>query len=111
MRPRRVGWANGGMTREVYLTSCAAYLPGDPLDNDDIVRRLGCSGEVGAAVRARVLAANGIRTRHYALDEDGTPTMLNEELAARAVTAALQERGLGLPAVSMLATGTTQGDL
>ena len=59
----------------------------------------------------RALAANGIRTRHYAVDEHGTTLMLNEELAARAARKALADRGLGPQHLSMLATGTTQGDL
>lgn len=97
------------MTREVFLTGCGAYLPGEPLDNDEIARRLGASGDTG--MRGRVLAANGIRTRHYALDEQGAPTMLNEELAAEAVAAALKDRGVSVTDVTMLAAGTTQPDL
>lgn len=95
---------------EVFITATGAYLPGEPLDNDEIARRLGAP-ELGRAARDRVLAANGIRTRHYALDEQGRPTMLNEELAAAAVSAALKERGLSIEQIGLLATGTTQGDL
>ncbi|MFC7481906.1 3-oxoacyl-[acyl-carrier-protein] synthase III C-terminal domain-containing protein [Luedemannella flava] len=98
------------MTREVYLTGCGAYLPGEPLDNDEIARRLGAADSSKAA-RERVLAANGIRTRHYALDASGATTMLNEELAAEAVTAALKDRGVTVADVTLLATGTTQPDL
>ncbi|MEV0460799.1 3-oxoacyl-[acyl-carrier-protein] synthase III C-terminal domain-containing protein [Catellatospora methionotrophica] len=94
----------------VYLTGFGAYLPGEPLDADQIAQRLG-AGARGAGLRSRVLAANGIRTRHYALDEQGAVTMLNEELAAAAVQEALKDRDLPLDAVSMLAAGTTQGDL
>ncbi|GAA1368914.1 3-oxoacyl-[acyl-carrier-protein] synthase III C-terminal domain-containing protein [Catellatospora chokoriensis] len=94
----------------VYLTGFGAYLPGEPLDAEQIARRLG-AGPRGAGLRARVLAANGIRTRHYALDEHGEVTMLNEELAAVAVQEALKDRDLPLESVGMLAAGTTQGDL
>jgi 3-oxoacyl-[acyl-carrier-protein] synthase-3 len=95
---------------DAYLTGAGAYLPGEPLDHDEIAVRLGSDG-TGAGLRRRVLAANGIRTRHYALDERGEPTMLNEELAAEAVRRALKDRDLPLESVRMLATGTTQGDL
>ncbi|GAB4055281.1 3-oxoacyl-[acyl-carrier-protein] synthase III C-terminal domain-containing protein [Catellatospora paridis] len=94
----------------VYLTGFGAYLPGEPLDAEQIALRLG-AGARGAGLRARVLAANGIRTRHYALDEHGAVTMLNEELAAAAVQEALKDRDLPLESVGMLAAGTTQGDL
>jgi 3-oxoacyl-[acyl-carrier-protein] synthase-3 len=93
-----------------FITGAGAYLPGEPLDHDEIARRLGSAG-TGVALRGRVLAANGIRTRHYALDEHGEPTMLNEELAAEAVRRALKDRDLPLESVRMLAAGTTQGDL
>ena len=95
-----------------YVTASAAYLPGEPLDNDEIVTRLGASpAGTSAAIRARVLAANGIQTRHFALDGTGRPTMLNEELAAEAITLAVKDRGIALADIDMLATGTTQGDL
>lgn len=111
--PPPVPWPNEHMpsTRDVYLTGSGSYLPGEPLDNDEIARRLGCPDGGSGAARSRVLAANGIRTRHYALDEHGQTTMLNEELAAEAVIRALADRGVGLDHVSMLATGTTQADL
>ncbi|GAA3734977.1 beta-ketoacyl-ACP synthase III [Plantactinospora mayteni] len=95
---------------DAYLTAAGAYLPGQPVDNDEMAARLGSDG-TGAAWRRRVLAANGIRTRHYALDERGEPTMLNEELAAEAVRRALKHRDLPLESLRMLAAGTTQGDL
>jgi 3-oxoacyl-[acyl-carrier-protein] synthase-3 len=97
---------------DAYLTSAGSFLPGDPLDNDEIVRRLGAPTEgAAAAMRDKVLATNGIRTRHYALDAQGVPTLLNEQLAAEAVLRALKERGLGVDQVGMLAAATTQGDL
>jgi 3-oxoacyl-[acyl-carrier-protein] synthase-3 len=95
---------------DAFITATGICLPGEPLDHDQIARRLG-SAEAGRAARERVLAANGIRTRHYALDEQGRTTMLNEELAASAVSAALKDRGIEIDRVGMLATGTTQGDL
>lgn len=92
----------------VFITGCGAYLPGEPLDNDEVARRL---GDTLPGMRKRVMAANGIQTRHFALDEKGEVTMLNEELAATAALAALKDRGLEVDDIGMLATGTTQGDL
>lgn len=94
--------------RPVFITGCGSYLPGAPLDNDEVARRL---GDPLPGLRNRVMAANGISTRHFALDERGEVTMLNEELAASAAREALKDRGLTPDAVGMLATGTTQGDL
>ncbi|KXK60209.1 hypothetical protein AWW66_20150 [Micromonospora rosaria] len=100
------------MTRAVHITGCASFLPGEPIGNDDLVRFLGDDGSrAAAAVRRRVLAANGIRSRHYALDPAGRTTMLNEELAAEAVLRALKESGRDVGQLGLLATGTTQGDV
>jgi 3-oxoacyl-[acyl-carrier-protein] synthase-3 len=96
---------------EAYITGVGAYLPGDPIDNEQLAARFGDGTALGTAQRQRVLAANGIRTRHYAVDGAGSTLMLNEELAAHAAERALADRGLAPSAVRMLAVGTTQGDL
>ena len=96
---------------EAYITGVGAYLPGDPIDNEQLADRFGDGTARGDALRQRALAANGIRTRHYAVDSDGLTVMLNEELAAHAAERALADRGLPVTAVGMLATGTTQGDV
>jgi 3-oxoacyl-[acyl-carrier-protein] synthase III len=96
---------------QAYITGVGAYLPGDPVDNEQLAARFGDGTTRGAALRRWALAANGIRTRHYAVDDKGMTLMLNEELAARAAGRALADRGLPVSAVRMLATGTTQGDV
>jgi 3-oxoacyl-[acyl-carrier-protein] synthase-3 len=103
-------WLNEPMTH-AYITGVGAYLPGDPVDNEQLATRFGDGSTRGTALRRRALAANGIRTRHYAVDDRGSTLMLNEELAAHAARRALADRGLDVAAVRMLATGTTQGDV
>ena len=100
-----------GTTATAYLTGFGRYLPGEPVDNDGIVARLGGSDPVTERIRRRVLEANGIRQRHYALDEHGEPTELNEELAVKALRAALDDRGIDAADVRMLACATTMGDV
>lgn len=95
----------------VYITAAGTFLPGEPVSNEDIESRLGPLGEGSERIRRRMLAANGIRTRHYALAQGGHLTMLNEEIAANAVEAALKERGTSIDEVGMLAVATTQPDL
>ncbi|HSM45829.1 MAG TPA: iron-containing redox enzyme family protein [Acidimicrobiia bacterium] len=93
-----------------YITGVGAYLPGPPIGNDDLESYIGHI-DGSARLRERMLEANGIEKRHYAIDQQGETVMLNEELAERAVRAALGDRGLATRDVGMLATGTTQGDL
>ena len=97
--------------RNVYITAAGAHLPGPPVNNEQIEELLGLVGGKGSRLKKRILAQNGILTRHYALDREGRTTHLNEELAAFAIQQALSRRGLPLTAVEMLAVGTTQGDL
>lgn len=100
-----------GSMATAYLTGFGAYLPGDPVDNDGIAARLGGDDPVTERIRRRVLDANGIRQRHYALDEHGEPTELNEQLAVKAVRAALDDRGIEASDLRMLACATTMGDV
>ena len=95
---------------DAYITGVGSYLPGDPVGNDEIERYLGAT-KASQRIRDRMLGANGIEKRHYAIDGDGNTVMLNEELAERAVRAALSAAGRDTRDVGMLATGTTQGDL
>jgi 3-oxoacyl-[acyl-carrier-protein] synthase-3 len=98
-------------TRDVYLTGFGAYMPGEPISNDEMEDYLGLVGGKPSRLRKRILKSNGITSRHYALDKDGRTTELNEELAAKAAKAALDDRGIAIDDVEMLAFGTTQGDL
>lgn len=95
----------------VYITAAGSHLPGPPVTNDEIDSRLGSLGEGSERIRRRMLEANGIQTRHYALGDGGHLTMLNEEIAANAVAAALDQRGIGMEEVGMMAVATTQPDL
>jgi 3-oxoacyl-[acyl-carrier-protein] synthase-3 len=100
-----------GFMTEAFITGVGSYLPGEPVDNEQLATRFGDRTARGTALRERALAANGIRTRHYAVDGKGMTFLLNEELAASAARRALADRGLDASAVTMLATGTTQGDV
>src|SRR4051794_22150684 len=62
-----------GQRSAVYITGCGAYLPGEPVGNEQIADHLGGTDPATARRRARVLAANGIRQRHYAVGPGGEP--------------------------------------
>jgi 3-oxoacyl-[acyl-carrier-protein] synthase-3 len=99
------------MTGSAYITSVGAFLPGEPIGNNEIETYLGCLPSGSDRLRRRMLEANGIEKRFYAIDRTGQTTILNEEMAAEAVRAALQGRGMTPKDLRMLATGTTQPDL
>ena len=95
----------------VYVTATGAFLPGPPIDNEAMEARGGLIGGEPSRFKKMVLRNNGIETRHYALDDEGRQTHLNEELAATAIERAAAARGLSLGEVGMLAVGTTLPDI
>lgn len=94
------------MQTEVFLTRTAAFLPFDPVGNEEIENVLGRVGGKPSRARRIVLRSNGIQSRHYAIDRaTGEPAMSNVQLTAEAV------RALGqIGKVDCLATGTSLPD-
>ena len=58
----------------VYVTSTGSFLPGPPIDNDQIEDILGLIDGRRSRLKSRILKANGIRTRHYAMDREHRTT-------------------------------------
>lgn len=90
---------------ECFITSTGAYLPGEAVDNERMHEYLGrVMGE--GKVRSRILKANGIESRHYALDKKQNATHSLYELAAEAVRSCLLEVR-NPPRIDYLSAGTT----
>ena len=69
-----------------FITAVSAFLPGQPVNNDDLERYLGKIDRIAARTRQIILAGNGIESRHYAIDpETGATTHSNARLTAEAV--------------------------
>ena len=51
-----------------YINAIGKYLPGEPISNDEMEDYLGKIGGVASRTKKRVLYQNGIRQRHYAID-------------------------------------------
>lgn len=95
------------MTSEVFITRTAAYLPLDPVSNDEMEAVLGMAGGKPSKARRLILRSNGIQQRHYAIDRHtGLPAMSNAQLTA----AAIRALGEDLGGVECLATGTSMPD-
>ncbi len=94
---------------DCYITSTGSYLPGDPIDNKSIAQYLGkLIGE--SQIKRKILAFNGIRSRHYALDKNQNATHSTYELAAEAVKDCLPHTQNTL-AVNYLSAGSTHTPL
>lgn len=91
---------------DVFITSTAAFLPNEPVGNDDIETLLGKVGGQPSRARRIILRNNGIKTRHYAIDRTtGKPTFTNTQMTAQAIR--LLNR---VNDIELLVTGTSSPD-
>jgi len=75
-----------------YITRTGSFLPGEKIDNVSLPAYMGeLDGE--ADVRKLILRMNGIKSRHYALNRDQSPTHDVYELAALAAEECLGRTG------------------
>lgn len=88
-----------------FITRTGRFLPGPAIDNDSIHRFLGVVDDEDK-VRSQVLKMNGIRQRHYALNEDQSPTHDVYDLACEAARICLDGAAPKSP-VSYLSAGST----
>jgi 3-oxoacyl-[acyl-carrier-protein] synthase-3 len=96
---------------DVYINGFGAFFPGPPVGNDEMETYLGRIGGKPSRYRPIVLRNNKIKTRHYALDENGVAQHSNASMAAAAISAAVDSSELLLRDVTYLATATTLGDV
>lgn len=95
---------------DVYITKMSAFLPNDPVNNDQIEDVLGMIGGVKSRAKNVVLRSNGIKTRYYVLDpKSRKPLFTNASMTARAI-AGLEDSSFSLKRVGCLACGTTSPD-
>ncbi|MFK7850362.1 MAG: hypothetical protein AB8D78_05225 [Akkermansiaceae bacterium] len=86
-----------------YITRTGSFLPGEKVDNASIPEFMGeLDGE--ASVRRKILRMNGIKFRHYALDQDQQATHDVYELASLAAQKCL---GSGTNEIGHLSAGST----
>ncbi|NLD14180.1 MAG: beta-ketoacyl-ACP synthase III [Gammaproteobacteria bacterium] len=98
------------MSRPVYINRVNAFLPYDPVSNEQMEARLGQVGARPSRARKLVLRSNGIRSRHYVLDPaTGLPGYSNAQLAAEAIRGLCDEQA-PLEQIDCLAAASSQPD-
>lgn len=71
---------------KAYINGTGSFFPNAPVSNADMERVLGQVGERPSVARAHILKANGIKSRHYAIDPaTGRATHNNAQMSALAV--------------------------
>jgi len=98
------------MPLPVFINSLGYFLPGSPVSNDRMEGYIGKIGGESSRYKSLVLRQNRIKTRHYALTEQGTPTDSNSAMAVKAVEDALHKSEINKKDITFLASSTTIGD-
>ncbi len=94
-----------------FITAVSALLPGRPVNNDNLDDYLGEVNKISAKTRRIILANNGIKTRHYALDpQTGAATHTNAQLAAGAVALLPLRQNGSKEGLDCLCCGTSTPD-
>lgn len=97
--------------KDVYITSSGTFLPNKPISNEEMEDYLGRINGKDSRAKDRILNQNGIKTRHYAINDRQQTTHSNAQLAVNAIKNTLQKSSLRSSDVQLLCAGTTQGDL
>lgn len=97
--------------KNVYIVGTGNFLPGEPVNNDQMDNFVAPVNGQSARIKRRVLADNGIRTRYYAVNADGSSGYSSAAMGAAAVTQSLQHAGVPLADITMLATATSGADV
>lgn len=97
------------MSKSVYITKAAKFLPNNPISNDEMENYLGMIDGVPSKGKRLTLRNNGIKTRYYALSKEGISTHNNAQMAALAIEK-LQDNYFKVEDIEMLACGTASPD-
>ena len=98
------------MVQPVFINRISAFLPHDPVGNEQMEARLGLVGGKPSRARKLVLRRNGIQQRHYVIDpQTGEPSMSNAQVSAAAVRSLLGP-GFELASLDCLVAGTASPD-
>ena len=96
-------------TDKVYITRLSKFLPNEPVTNERMEDFLGMVDGIPSKAKPLILRNNRIKTRYYAIDENGNSTHSNAVLTAEAIRG-LFGKGFLASDVDLLACGTTSPD-
>jgi len=94
---------------DVYITRISKFLPNKPIDNDQMEDKLGRIDGQNSKARRIVLRNNKIKTRYYAIDDEGNVTHNNAQLVSEAVNL-LCDEDFKKSEIELLSCGTSSPD-
>jgi 3-oxoacyl-[acyl-carrier-protein] synthase-3 len=97
--------------KDVYITDLAAFLPNNPVSNEEMDKVIGVVGHIPTRIKRIVLKSNDIKTRYYAIDpETGKTTHTNAQLTAEAVKRLKPYESFSSNDIECLCCGTATPD-
>lgn len=95
--------------KEVYINRISKYLPNRPISNDEMESKLGKINGKSSRGRIIVLRNNQIKTRYYAIGDDGEVTHNNAQLTKEAVVGLCDDE-FKAEDIELLSCGTSSPD-
>jgi len=97
---------------DVFINDIAAFLPNDPVTNEQIEDVLGKINDIPSRTKRVMLRNNKIETRYYAIDRaTGRLTHTNAQLTAEAVKRLKPYENFVVEDIECMCCGTTTPDL
>jgi 3-oxoacyl-[acyl-carrier-protein] synthase-3 len=97
---------------EVYINDIAAFLPNEPVENDEIEKVLGAVHNIPSRIKNRILKNNGIEKRYYSIDrKTGELNYTNAQLTAEAIRRLKPYDGFSINDIQCLCCGTSMADV
>lgn len=93
-----------------WLQGSGRFLPGPAIDNAGMDAYIAPLNRISGRIKRRILAENGIHSRHYAIDHDGRTVHSCAGMAANAIQDCVAGSGTRLTDIGLLACGTSGGD-
>ncbi len=95
--------------KDVYITRISKFLPNNPISNEEMEEKLGFINGQKSKARRIVLRNNQIKTRYYAIDDNGNITHNNAQIAKEAVEL-LCDKDFTKEQIELLSCGTSSPD-
>ncbi|SDM39060.1 beta-ketoacyl-ACP synthase III [Kriegella aquimaris] len=95
--------------KDVYITRISKFLPNRPVDNDLMEKILGIINGKASKARRIVLRNNQIKTRYYAVDDEGQVTHNNAQLTKEVIELLCDEE-FTTKDIELLSCGTSSPD-
>lgn len=97
--------------KRVYLNSVGSFLPGPPVNNEEMDAYVGSINTQSSRIKRRILAENGIQNRHYGINKEGQTMFSSSEMAVKAIDDTLTKVNQNINDVQFLSSGTVGADL